>query len=143
MRYLLTSEADASVRQFTGDQYGIVIVDDTAWLVNFMTGEKITLAEADAEELATIDDVIDGAALSNREQQVLGMLGDALNTHEMASRLNLSEKTIETYRARIKQKLGIKDGLKLMRYAVEWRLKHPDIVQEPRPTASGGETVVE
>ncbi|HNU74350.1 MAG TPA: LuxR C-terminal-related transcriptional regulator, partial [Deltaproteobacteria bacterium] len=39
---------------------------------------------------------------------------------ECAQRLNLSAKTIGTYRERIKDKLGIKNATELLRYAMKW-----------------------
>jgi DNA-binding NarL/FixJ family response regulator len=46
-------------------------------------------------------------ALSNREMQVLRMIGAGLSTQDIAAELNLSVKTIGTYRERIKIKLGL------------------------------------
>ena len=61
-------------------------------------------------------------ALSDRELEVLGLLGKALTTRQIADRLNLSVKTIETHRESIKAKLGLKNNNELIRRAVEWWL---------------------
>jgi len=63
-----------------------------------------------------------GAAsqLSDRELEVLQMLGQGVPTREVADRLNLSVKTIESYRANIKRKLDLKNATELMQYAVKW-----------------------
>lgn len=61
-------------------------------------------------------------SLSSRELQVFEMMGDALGMAEIAHRIGVSTKTVETYRARIKQKLGIKGRMHLPALAVEWRL---------------------
>jgi two-component system, NarL family, response regulator NreC len=45
--------------------------------------------------------------LSSRERQVLQLLAEGRNTGEIAAALSLSPKTVETYRARMKEKLGI------------------------------------
>jgi len=58
--------------------------------------------------------------LSDRELQVFEMIARGLGTHEIAQSLNLSVKTIETYRAHIKEKLGLKDARELVRYAMRW-----------------------
>jgi DNA-binding NarL/FixJ family response regulator len=58
--------------------------------------------------------------LSNREVQVLGLIGEGLSTQEIADHLGLSVKTIETYQAHIKDKLGLADSRKLIQFAVEW-----------------------
>lgn len=62
------------------------------------------------------------ATLSNRELQVLGMIGDGLSTRRIAETLDLSVKTVETYRGNIKRKLELKDSAELVRYAVRFVL---------------------
>jgi two-component system invasion response regulator UvrY len=61
-------------------------------------------------------------ALSQREFQVLTMLGRALSVKEIAAELHLSEKTVSTYRARILEKLRLHSTADLVRYAVQHRL---------------------
>lgn len=58
--------------------------------------------------------------LSDRELEVLQMLGQGVSTREIADELHLSIKTIESYRANIKRKLDLKNATELMRYAVDW-----------------------
>ncbi len=58
--------------------------------------------------------------LTDRELQVLQFIGKGLTTREIAGRMNLSVKTIGTYRERIKDKLGLRSATELLRYAVLW-----------------------
>lgn len=58
--------------------------------------------------------------LSDRELEAFRMLGEGYNTREMADKLHLSVKTIETYRAHIKDKLGLQDASELLRSAIRW-----------------------
>jgi DNA-binding NarL/FixJ family response regulator len=58
--------------------------------------------------------------LSNRELQVLQMVGRGLSTREVAGVLNLGVKTVESHRQRIKLKLGLGTGAQLVRYAAAW-----------------------
>lgn len=58
--------------------------------------------------------------LSDRELEVLQLLGQGVSTRDVAERLNLSVKTIESYRANIKRKLDLKNAAELMRFAVDW-----------------------
>lgn len=58
--------------------------------------------------------------LSDRELEVFEMTGRGLPTREIAERLHLSVKTVESYRARIKTKLGLDSGTELMQHAVRW-----------------------
>ena len=59
-------------------------------------------------------------ALSDRELEVFEMTGRGVATKEIAERLHLSVKTVESYRARIKTKLGLDTGTELMQHAVRW-----------------------
>ena len=58
--------------------------------------------------------------LSDRELEVFQLIGNGVETQEIATRLNVSPKTIETYRFRMKEKLGIGDGKELYRRALHW-----------------------
>lgn len=61
--------------------------------------------------------------LSDRELQVFQMLGDGMNMTQIVARTQLSPKTIETYRARIKQKLELGSHAELLRHAIQWALE--------------------
>jgi DNA-binding CsgD family transcriptional regulator len=58
--------------------------------------------------------------LSNRELQILHMIGKGMSTRETAGALNLSIKTVESHRQRIKRKLNLTTGTQLVQYAVNW-----------------------
>ena len=49
-----------------------------------------------------------------------GAVGAGLKTREIATRLFLSVKTVETHFEHIKTKLGLENGRELIRYAVQW-----------------------
>ena len=59
-------------------------------------------------------------SLSDREFAVLRLIGEGKSTGEIAQLLNLSVRTISTYRERIKEKLQLKSSTELIRYAVCW-----------------------
>jgi len=61
-------------------------------------------------------------ALSDREYQVLRMLGSGKTVSEIAAALGLSVKTVSTYRIRLLEKLHMRSNAELMRYAIENRL---------------------
>ena len=63
-------------------------------------------------------------ALANRELEVFRLIGQGVKTAEIAERLHLSVKTIETYRDRIRQKLDLSDGTELAHYATQWMLEN-------------------
>lgn len=58
--------------------------------------------------------------LSDRELEVFELTGNGISTREIAERLHLSVKTIESYRARIKDKLNLESATELMQRAVQW-----------------------
>ena len=59
------------------------------------------------------------ARLSTREREVLQLLAEGRTGTEIAQRLSLSPKTVETYRARLVEKLGIRDVAGLVRFAIQ------------------------
>jgi DNA-binding NarL/FixJ family response regulator len=63
-------------------------------------------------------------ALANRELEVFRLIGQGVRTAEVAERLHLSVKTVETYRDRIRQKLDLSDGTELAHYATKWVLEN-------------------
>jgi DNA-binding NarL/FixJ family response regulator len=58
--------------------------------------------------------------LSDRELEVFSLIGQGYSTRKIAQRLHLSIKTIETYRAHIKEKLNLADSTELLQYAIRW-----------------------
>lgn len=61
-------------------------------------------------------------SLSSRELQVLTHIGSGREVKEVARELNLSIKTVSTYRSRILAKLGMRTNAQLIRYAIEHSL---------------------
>ncbi|HZN25406.1 MAG TPA: response regulator transcription factor [Burkholderiales bacterium] len=66
---------------------------------------------------STPDDPLD--RLSSRERQVLQLLAEGHSVAEIAATLSLSPKTVETYRARMMEKLGIYELAGLVRFAIQ------------------------
>jgi len=63
-------------------------------------------------------------ALSDREIQVFSMIGDGLNLHDIAARLHLSKRTVETYRDNIKNKLDLESSSGVVRRAAQWAVQY-------------------
>ncbi len=63
-------------------------------------------------------------ALADRELEVFRLIGEGLKTSEIAKRLHLSVKTVETYRDRIRRKLNLDDSTKLAHSATQWVLEN-------------------
>ena len=60
------------------------------------------------------------ANLSDREMEVLQLIGQGRGTRQIAEDLCLSVKTIESHRAHIKEKLNLKTASEMVRFAVQW-----------------------
>jgi len=58
--------------------------------------------------------------LSNRELQIMNLIGRGKGTRQIADDLNLSIKTVESHRQRIKKKLNLESSPQLVQFAVNW-----------------------
>lgn len=71
-------------------------------------------------------------ALSRREQEVISLLARGHTHQEIADQLLVSVKSVETYRARVREKLGLKTRADFVRYGLEAGLLDP-LAQSPPP----------
>lgn len=62
--------------------------------------------------------------LTDREIDVLLRIGKGLTTHQISTELHISAKTVQTYRERIKRKLGVDSAAGLSHAATRWVLEH-------------------
>jgi DNA-binding NarL/FixJ family response regulator len=74
--------------------------------------------------VAEDDDQSLTSRLSDRELEVFLLIGEGQGTQDIADRLHLSVKTIETYRAHLKEKLNLRDARELVQYAIRWLVSH-------------------
>ena len=58
--------------------------------------------------------------LTDRELEILKLIGEGKRNKEIASRLNLSPKTVDVHRSHIREKLGLQSGPELVCYAAKW-----------------------
>ena len=63
-------------------------------------------------------------SLTDRELEVFKLVGEGLTLKKIASRLDLSPKTVSNYRDNIKAKLGLTNINELVRYATQWLLEN-------------------
>lgn len=95
------------------------VLDGNVYLSNEMTGNLL-------QRVVDGNDVADRSSietLSDRELEVFERIGDGLTTREIAEKLSLSVKTIETHREHIKIKLRLRNSVELTRRAVQWVLE--------------------
>ena len=75
----------------------------------------------DKNEIVGIENIEE--ILTEREKDILFLIGKALTSQEIASKLNLSKRTIDSHRIHLMQKLNIENLPKLIRYAVQFSNK--------------------
>jgi len=75
-------------------------------------------------------------SLTDRELQVLRLIGLGWSTREIAGELTLSFKTVESHRENIKHKLGLRDAAHLASHANEWVQSRPR-TSHPHPRSHG------
>ena len=83
-----------------------------------------------AAQQALIRDVLERGAeveseLTPREEEIVKMVAEANTSREIAEMLHLSEKTVENHRANAMKKLGMRDRVELVRYAIRRGLIEP------------------
>ena len=81
-------------------------------------GKKLLRKMAAAGKTDTISTSID--SLSDRELETFRLIGRGFKPSKIAQSMHLSVKTVETYRARIKEKLNLANADELLRYAIQW-----------------------
>jgi DNA-binding NarL/FixJ family response regulator len=89
-------------------------------------GEPFLTPEA---QRSLIKDVLErgssGEELTPREEEIVKLVAEAHTTKEIAGLLHLSEKTVENHRANAMRKLGMRDRVELVRYAIRRGLVEP------------------
>lgn len=67
----------------------------------------------------------DNSELTPREEEIVKLVAEANTTREIAAMLHLSEKTVENHRGNAMKKLGMRDRVELVRYAIRRGLIEP------------------
>jgi DNA-binding NarL/FixJ family response regulator len=62
------------------------------------------------------------ADLSDRELEVFRLIGEGHGTRQIAEKLHISIKTVESYQAHIKEKLSLRSARELMQHAIQWSM---------------------
>jgi RNA polymerase sigma factor (sigma-70 family) len=57
-------------------------------------------------------------ALSSREREILRLVAEGKTSREIAERLSISPKTVDTYRSRLMRKLGVENLVALVKFAI-------------------------
>ena len=97
------------------------VLEGRVYLSAAMTERLLQRAVGGARDEATRSPL---DVLADRELEVFRLIGAGVKTAEIAERLHVSVKTVETYRDRIRHKLDLGDGTELAHYATQWVLEH-------------------
>jgi len=111
MGYIMKKEAIEQVETAVR-----MILDRKVYLSQAMS-EQFLLAVTRSDPTRAVSPV---HRLTDRELEVFECIGQGLGATEIARKLHLSVKTIETYQAKLKEKLNLKDTSKLFQYALHW-----------------------
>jgi len=97
------------------------IMDGRPYLSQAMSAKLITkFASGSDNGKANPTDI-----LSDRELEILELIGKGHEVRDIATELHLSPKTVETHRAHIKEKLNLANARQVARYAVQWVAEQP------------------
>jgi DNA-binding NarL/FixJ family response regulator len=107
MKQAPTSELMGAIRQVLSGNLWLSEAMRTRFVQKHLHGEPVA-RQTDLD------------ALSDRELEVFDLIGHGYSTRRIATKLRLSVSTVETYRAHLKEKLHLADGMELVRRAVEW-----------------------
>jgi DNA-binding NarL/FixJ family response regulator len=92
------------------------VIDGGIYVSEVVAANMIRRAAAGGRHISA--DPVD--RLTNRELQVLHLIGKGMSTRETAHLLNVSMKTIESHRQRIKGKINLRNGTQLVQFAITW-----------------------
>jgi two-component system invasion response regulator UvrY len=120
------SESEFGVRALRAGAWGYltkeILPEQLIKAVNKVLHGGIYVSESLAEKLATglsrNSDLLPHESLTDREYEVMRLIAAGVSTGDIAKKLLLSVKTISTFRARVLQKMALKNNAEIIRYAV-------------------------
>ncbi|MBS7261852.1 MAG: response regulator transcription factor [Treponema sp.] len=111
--YIMKAEAETSVINAIR-----TVVDGKIYLSD---KEKARIEDFNSGKEMEVEDTLSSVSnLSDRQLQIFSLIGKGLGTVEIASKLNLSIKTIDTHKENIKVKLHCASSAELRQMAIEW-----------------------
>jgi DNA-binding NarL/FixJ family response regulator len=79
--------------------------------------------------------------LTDRELEVFRLIGEGHGTRQISDELHLSVKTVETYQAHIKEKMGLRNARELVQYAIQWAISENQSADNP-PANNIGDSLI-
>ncbi|MEK6742786.1 MAG: response regulator transcription factor [Nitrospirota bacterium] len=87
-----------------------------------MNGRSKIYVPGDAGNPALLEDTERQHALTSREREILSLIALGKANKEIAEQLAISVRTVETHRAKIMRKLGLRSHAALIYYAMRWNI---------------------
>lgn len=87
---------------------------------------EVLVRDAISPEASDRDGAAGKSLLSDRELQVLKLVAEGFSSREVAEQIFVSTKTVETYRSRFAEKLGLKSRAQIVQYALNLGLLSPE-----------------
>ena len=112
--YIMKQEALENVITAIGE-----VLAGRPYLSRDMSAKLITSVAGGGKEEAPTD------RLSDRELEILELIGKGRDVREIAKALHISTKTVETHRAHIKEKLNLPNARQVARFAIQWLAEQP------------------
>jgi DNA-binding NarL/FixJ family response regulator len=103
------------------------ILDGGIWLSDAMTTQILSRIDT-SRDVSSTSPI---SSLSNRELEVLTLIGEGKGPKDIAVELSISIRTVDAHRAHIKKKLNLKDARSLFQYAIEWLRNETSARQPP------------
>lgn len=97
------------------------VLEGRLYLSERMTNRMLTRSVGAKKQSEACSSV---ARLSDRELEIFEMIGRGLTSREIADKLDVSQRTVDTHRENIKQKLELKNAVELTKHAVQWVLEN-------------------
>lgn len=93
------------------------VLDGEIYVSEALSSKAVPHPDGAARSRAAADPI---ERLSNRELQVLGLIGRGLSSREAADMLGVSIKTVESHRQSLKRKLDLPSNVQLLRFSINW-----------------------
>ena len=101
------------------------VYEGEVWLDRVMTAAVLTEFTKGGEKKSNNPEEEKIATLTEREREVISLIGESLKTSDIASRLFISDKTVRNHLASIYNKLNVSDRFDLVVYAYKHKLARP------------------
>lgn len=99
------------------------VLDGGTYVSEALTNKAVPCGGATTASASTVSNPIE--RLSNRELQVMSLIGRGVSSREAAEMLSVSIKTVESHRQSLKRKLNLLSNVQLLQFSINWYAGRP------------------